>query len=104
MIFRHATDMNFLARSRNLKIRWPRRSALLETKPYEEPEPAKAPSVPTPEVVTTVFTPSIPRMKGDIVGYSAESDDNEIDTAMKMMMQAMMRKRRIPKLNSYFQP
>ena len=70
-----------------------------------ELEPVKALSDPPPEVVVAVFTPT-PRSKGDIAGYSDESDDNGSDktiTAMKATL-AMMRERRILKLNSYIQP
>ena len=55
------------------------RGAEIILKPDKEPEPAKTLSVPPPEVVAAVFTPSTPRIKGDIVRYSDESDDNESD-------------------------
>ena len=48
-------------------------------KPEEGPEPVKTLSVPPPEVVAAVLKLSTPRIKGDIVVYSEESDDNESD-------------------------
>ena len=53
--------------------------AEISLKPDEEPGPVKALSVPPSEVVAALFTPSTPRIKGNIAGYSDESDDNESD-------------------------
>ena len=36
-------------------------------------------ATPSPQVLTNVFTPSKPRTKGDIIGYSDESDDSDTD-------------------------